>query len=106
MRQGISEKHFSDESNRPEGGHTWGTGFAIAWQRGPLGRGGNREQPNGAFVEDVLAAVIGRIEFYEKSEFACTENKVALTNLRAAAEALDSRTKARESRAVEGTYSK
>jgi len=52
----------------------------------------------------VIAAVIGRIEYYEASEFACDSNKRALVMLREAAEALDSRTKDREARSVEGTH--
>ena len=104
MKNGITEKHFSDTQGRPEGGHAFGTGFAIAWQRGPLGRGADRLPPNGAFVEDVLAAVIGRIEFYQRSEFACDENARALEALREAADRLDARTSAREARGVEGTH--
>lgn len=106
MKNGITEHHFNDEQGRPEGGHSFGVGFSIAWQRGPLGRGSERKAPNGAFVEDVLAAVIGRLEFYQRSEFACTENAEALEALMAAAAWLDSRTKAREARAVEGTHGK
>ena len=106
MKQGISQVHFSDALGRPEGGHSYGVGFSIAWQRGPLGRGADRKPPNGAFVEDVLDAVIGRIEFYQASEFACNENAEALEALKAAAVWLDSRTKAREARAVEGTHAR
>lgn len=106
MKQGITEQHFSDAQGRPEGGHSFGVGFAIAWQRGPLGRGDERKPPNGAFVEDALAAVIGRIEFYQRSEFACTENREALESLKNAAAWLDVRTKAREARAVEGTHTR
>ena len=66
-------------------------------------RGGRRE-PNGAFVEDVIAAAMDRIEFYEASQFACDENKAALKHLDAALAVLDSRTKDREARDVEGTH--
>lgn len=106
MKQGISQVHFHDDQGRPDGGHSFGVGFAIAWQRGPLGRGAERKPPNGAFVEDVIDAVIGRIEFYQASEFACAENAEALEALKAAAAWLDSRTKAREARAVEGTHAR
>ncbi len=78
----------------------------ISWQNGPLGRGDDRREPNGAFVEDVIQAVIGRIEFYQQSEFACIENSVALTHLRKSLQALDERTKDRETRDVEGTHEK
>ncbi len=83
-----------------------GRGFTIAWQNGPLGIGSERKEPNGAFVEDVIAAVIMRIEFYQCSEFACEENLDALNHLKLAALALDNRMKDREARQVEGTHAK
>ena len=104
MRQGHKEEHWSDEGGNPAGGCSHGTGFCISWQNGPLGRGEERKEPNGAFVEDVIQAVIGRIEFYEQSDFACDENKAALRQLREAAAALDRRTRDREKREVEGTH--
>lgn len=104
MRQGITESHERDEQGRPHGGETTGNGIAIRWQRGPLGRGEERIAPNGAFVEDVIAAAIGRIEFYQGSEFKCFENELALDALRIAAKILDQRTKNREARQVEGTH--
>ena len=104
MKQGHYEEHRYDVGGNPAGGVSSGRGFAISWQNGPLGRGAFRKEPNGAFVEDVIAAVIGRIEFYEASRFACDSNKQALKHLAAAASALDSRTKDREARDVEGTH--
>ena len=124
MRQGHFEEHWNDADGNPEGGVSDGRGFTISWQSGPLGRHHpecfdqsasgrkamecvalcTRREPNGAFVEDVIQAVIGRIEFYELSRFACDSNKVALDFLRMAADALDSRTRDREARAVEGTH--
>jgi hypothetical protein len=104
MKQGHTEEHWSDADGNPTGGCSYGVGFAISWQNGPLGRGATRREPNGAFVEDVLAAVIGRIEFYQNSRFACRENLEALINLREAARWLDRRTAECEQRAVEGTH--
>ena len=104
MRSEITEAHISDEQGRPAGGQTTGRGFTIDWQNGPLAVDGVRREPNGAFVEDVLAAVIGRIEFYQASQFACDENADALHALKAAARRLDDRTKARQARGVEGTH--
>ncbi len=106
MKQGHYEQHWSDAEKRPVGGVSTGRGFTISWQNGPLGRGADRVEPNGAFVEDLIQAVIGRIEFYQDSEFACGENQEALKHLRSAAEALDSRTKKREAAGVEGTHAK
>lgn len=104
MRSKLIEEHLSDPLGRPAGGNTHGRGFDINWQHGPLMVDGQRREPNGAFVEDVIAAAIGRIEFYQESEFHCLENAVALGHLKAAAEALAERTRDRERRGVEGTH--
>ena len=103
MRIGISSYQFSDSNGCPEGGQTFGRGFAISWQRGPLGRDAERKEPNGAFVEDVIAAAADRIEFYQKSQFACKENEEALDHLNKALAILNMRTRRRESQGVEGT---
>lgn len=92
-----------DEVGRPNGGVVVGTGFTIAWQAGPLGRGEDRKAPNGAFVEDVIEAAKQRIEHYQEY-FPCGENEVALNHLGLALEALNSRTAEREARGVEGTH--
>lgn len=104
MLNKINQEHWTDENGNPAGGASFGTGFCISWQNGPLGRGENRREPNGAFVESVLAAVIGRIEFYQASKFACEENAKALEYLKSAAKVLDDRTRNRETRKVEGTH--
>ena len=104
MKQGHYEEHWKDVNGNPAGGVSSGKGFTISWQNGPLGRDGERKEPNGAFVEDLIQVVIGRIKFYQESEFACGENEEALNRLIAAANILDSRTKEREARAVEGTH--
>ena len=104
MKQGHFEEHWFDDDGNPEGGISSGRGFVCSWQHGPLGRGNDRREPNGCFVEDVIQAVIGRIEFYQQSRFACQANADALDFLKQAAEALDSRTREREARAVEGTH--
>jgi len=106
MRQGHFAEHWNDANNNPAGGVSTGRGFTISWQNGPLGRGNDRREPNGAFVEDVIQAIIGRIEFYQASRFNSTDNAEALEYLAKAAEALDRRTKDREARAVEGTHQK
>ena len=104
MKQGHFEEHWFDKDGNPAGGVSSGRGFAISWQNGPLGRGNDRKEPNGAFVEDVIAAALGRIEFYQKSKFACEENAEAIRHLKAALFTLDARTKDRENRGVEGTH--
>lgn len=96
-----------DEKGNPAGGYARGTGMEIEWQNGPLGRGDDRKAANGAFVETVLSVVLQRIEFYQtaaEKKFACRENAIAITKIQEAMMWLDSRTKARESRQVEGTH--
>lgn len=107
MKHGHFEDHRLDANGNPTGGVSSGRGFTISWQNGPLGRGDGRQEPNGAFVEDVIQAVIGRICFYQSAgdgKFSCIENEMALKGLRDAAEWLDKRTREREARAVEGTH--
>lgn len=104
MRNKITSNHWSDENGNPAGGCTYGNGFAISWQNGPLGRGEDRIQPNGAFVEDVIAAALDRLEYYQSSKFACGHNARAITALHTALGQLHDRTADRESRDVEGTH--
>src|SRR5215469_18607581 len=100
----VVQQHNTDGNGNPAGGYAFGTGFRIEWQNGPLMVDGERAEPNGAFVEDVIAVAIGRIEHYQASRFHCLHNAVALGHLRAAAEALAERTRDRERRGVEGTH--
>jgi hypothetical protein len=104
MESPVTHNNKSDEQGRPAGGCTHGRGFTIAWQDGPLGRGDDRIEPNGAFVEDVISAAIGRIEFYQASEFASEYNAKALAHLVEARASLRQRTLDREAREVEGTH--
>ena len=111
MKQGHFSEHWvefvrlpsGEDRPVPAGGVSTGRGFTISWQHGPLGRGNDRKEPNGAFVEDVIQAVIERIEFYQQ-HFPSQENAEALAGLYRAAERLDDRTRARELRQVEGTH--
>lgn len=93
-----------DDNGNPAGGVVEGVGLSIVWQNGPLGRGEDRKEPNGAFVETVIAAAKQRIEFYQASKFNCRENALAITKLEEALHWLNHRTAAREARAVEGTH--
>jgi hypothetical protein len=107
MKQKINEFHESDKDGNPSGGSTDGAGIAIEWQSGPLGRGPDRKEPNGAFVETVIQAAIGRLQFYQKAnygKFACPENADAITYLETALLRLEKRTRDREEREVEGTH--
>jgi len=103
MRNEITENHTCD-NGRPDGGTTFGPGFAIGWQRGALGRGDDRLAQNGAFVEDVIQAALGRLDHYQESPFRCEANADAAMHLAQALECLRTRTAEREARKVEGTH--
>lgn len=105
-QQNFTSNHYSDAEGNPAGGTTYGPGFTIAWQNGPLGRGENRIKPNGAFVETIINAAKDRIEMYQNSGFACPENDAALKCLEEAVGHLNARTSRRDSEGVEGTYEK
>lgn len=112
MIQKLEEHHEVDEDGNPAGGTTIGTGINIRWQNGPLGRGEDRQEPNGAFVESIIKAAIGRLQFYQRDpddpskpgKFACRENALAITKLEEALHWCQHRTADREAREVEGTH--
>ena len=98
--------HNNDERDGlPAGGYVKGTGLYIEWQNGPLGRDADRKEPNGAFVETVIAAAIQRIEYYNATQFRCRENSLAITKLEEALHWLNHRTARREAEQTEGTHS-
>jgi len=106
MNQKIECANINDDAGNPAGGVVRGVGIDIQWQSGPLGRGEDRKEPNGAFVEGVIAAAIQRVAYYQASKFACRENAIALTHLETALLWLNKRTADREARDVEGTHAK
>lgn len=95
---------WTDSENRPAGGVVTGCGLQISWQNGPLGRGADRRKPNGAFVEDVIAAAIHRLRFYQSTPFHCQENWDAIELLSEAVKRLNARTARRERAGIEGTH--
>lgn len=72
----------------------------IHFQEGPIGEAG----VNGVMNEDLIAMVICRLEHFQKSEFSCRENALAITKLEEALLWLRKRTMGREQRGVEGTH--
>lgn len=103
----FTAENTVDEKGNPSGGKVEGVGLLIDWQNGPLGRGEERKEPNGAFVETAIAAVKQRIEFYQEASggrFACQENAKAIQHLEFALAVLDGRTRRRETAGVEGTH--
>ena len=106
MLQEIKQEHWTDGNGNPAGGVTFGTGFCISWQNGPLGKPDDpdRKEPNGAFVEGIIQAAIGRLEFYQGGKFWCQENADALVYLQAALSGLRARTKRRVQANTEGSH--
>lgn len=108
LLQEIEENHVIDEAGNPAGGSTHALGMDIFWQSGPLSVAGPcsdvRLDPNGCFVETVIAAAMGRLNHYQGSKFASDYNEKALMFLGLALDALHARTADREERGVEGTY--
>lgn len=106
MKQQIASDHNSDVNGNPAGGITSATGMTIVWQNGPLGRGAERIEPNGAFVETVLEAAADRLRYYQSTKFNCRENALAITKIEEALHWCNHRTADREARAVEGTHTR
>ncbi|KKN10957.1 hypothetical protein LCGC14_1031370 [marine sediment metagenome] len=104
----FSSSNLTDANDLPAGGMVDGVGLSIQWQSGPLGKEGvDRIEPNGAFVETLIAAALQRIRWYQEvcgGKFRCMENTNAIAHLSDALRALDQRTKNREARGVEGTH--
>lgn len=104
MLNTFDAENFSTEDGKPAGGYVSGVGLDINWQNGPLGRGEDREAPNGAFVETVLEAVKQRIEYYQTLQFNCAENQWAIHHINEALLHLRARTARREQQGTEGTW--
>jgi len=104
MRQQISQVHNVDANGNPAGGTTVGKGIEIEWQNGPLMVDGVRREPSGAFVEGVIAAALGRLQYYQSGKFKCRENALAITKLEEALHWCEHRTRDREARGIEGTH--
>lgn len=71
----------------------------VHFQDGPVKEAG----VNGCHQEDLIAIVIDRLQHFQKGEYACRENALALTKLEEAMHWLNHRTRARVDRGVEGT---
>lgn len=74
----------------------------IVFQDGPIKEFG----VNGVQNEDLIGCVIERLQAFQKGEFACRENAIAITKLEEGLLWLRARTNGREQRGVEGTSTK
>ncbi len=96
--------HATYDGDVPAGAVTFARGIEIRWQNGPLrGADGLILSPNGAFVEDVLASCVHRLQHFQGSRFACDENSQALDHIAQAIAALEARTARRTIAGTEGT---
>lgn len=86
-----------DEQGTPQGRK-----LDIQFQQGPIGEVG----VNGVTNEVLLCIVADRLRGFQSSKFACSENADALEAVEEALATLESRTKGREARGVEGTHQK
>lgn len=100
----IRCRNYIDSDGNPTGGYAHGPGMCISWQDGPRGKDGNGElmEANGAFVEDALLAAWQRLLHFQKSQFACRENEVAMRHIQRAIGELFARSQDRNKRGVLG----
>ncbi len=87
--------HHWETEGKPDGGQSYGVGFAICWQRGSLLEQGR----NGAFLIEVLEACLDELK-HKNNQFPCQENEDAIANL---TDCLDSLNKRLERRKQQGT---
>lgn len=78
------------------------TASVLRFQHGPVKENG----VNGVTNETLIAIVIDRLRGFQSGPFSCRENAVALTKLEESLHWLQSRTRARLARGVEGTNQK
>ena len=86
----------NDADGSHDGGVSYGPGYCISWQRGPISESGR----NGAGLIEVLDACLCQLLYFQESKYACPENDTAIARLQGTIEALQSR---RDRRAEEGT---
>lgn len=72
----------------------------IHFQEGPIKECG----VNGVMNEDLLLMVLERLYGFQKSEYKCRENAVAITKIEEAVMWLGKRTVGREQKGIEGTH--
>lgn len=99
----ITVEVVEDENGEPHKYHLSANGdeqACLSFQWGPIKTHG----VNGITNEVLLAIVADRLEYFQRGPFACVENAAALASVKNAANALESRTRGREARGVEGTH--
>ena len=101
----IKIRNSLDANGKPAGGRAtldlYDRCVSVDFQDGPIIEAKGR---NGAFVEDLLYIAKVRLEFSNRSGFACDENHLAINAIDAAMAALQSRTQRRIEAGTEGTH--
>ena len=120
---GYAQDSYFGSDDDDDGGRKVHHRFLINWQDGPVKRimktvdagtdresitlaAENMEDVNGAFVEDVLQVVAERLQFYQSSDFACSENAESLRHVELAISVLNARNDDRLRRGVLGKHEK
>lgn len=91
--------HHWETEGKPDGGVSYGVGFTIAWQRGPLVGAGR----NGAFLIEVLEACSDELK-HKNRLFPCSENEYALMYLAKTIDTLKARIVRRQQAGTLGTH--
>ena len=78
-----------------------GSTQSVEFQNGPIAEVG----VNGTTHEVLLAILVDRLRAFQAGPYACRENAIALTKIEEAQHWLQSRTRSRMARGVEGTHS-
>ena len=95
--QGGACHHYSVTYQTNDG--TTGGNRTVDFQNGPIKEHG----ANGIPDEALYAILIDRLQGFQKGQYSCRENAVALTHLETALMWAQKRTHERETRGVEGT---
>jgi hypothetical protein len=100
---GGANHHYKVTGYNPVNGEvTLPESTLIAFQNGPIKESG----VNGLTQEVLLAICADRLRSFQAGQFACRENAIALTHIETAQMWLQTRTRDRLLRGVEGTHFK
>jgi len=95
----MDEKEKEQDGRDGSAAHIIKEGFIdIKFQSGPVKENGK----NGCQIEDVIRVLVDRLQGFQAGRFRCEENNTAIVHMQSALRALQSRTRDRISRGVEG----
>lgn len=96
--------NWTNSDGTHDGGVSYGQGYCIHWQRGPLSQ--VEKEPskrNGAFLIEVLESCRHQLNYFQDTFLPCEENKVAIQHIDSALEALHQRRDRRKASGVLGS---